>query len=119
MSRSSVLHKICPRAAWEEAQAAGTYKGAPIDLQDGFMHFSTPEQAPTTLRLYFKGQKDLVTLVIRTEDLEKAARESGLQEARVQWDHSQSRGEDFPHLYGMPLPASIVSEVIPIPNERE
>ncbi|MFB0492512.1 uncharacterized protein (DUF952 family) [Methylobacterium sp. OAE515] len=36
-----LIYKICPRALWREAEAAGRFTGAPVDRQDGFIHFST------------------------------------------------------------------------------
>ena len=117
-SDRAVIYKLLTKADWEEAASAGVYKGAPIDLQDGFMHFSTATQAQKTLELYFAGQKGLVSLEINTADLEAACKASGVDGARLQWDHSKSRGEDFPHLYGMPLPVSAVSKVVDIPDDR-
>ena len=104
------IYKLLSKADWEAAKAEGVYKGAPIDLNDGFMHFSTAAQAQKTLELYFAGQKGLVSLEIATADLERACKESGVDGARLQWDHSKSRGEDFPHLYGMPLPCGVVKK---------
>ena len=30
-----LIYKICPRALWREAEAAGRFTGAPVDHQDG------------------------------------------------------------------------------------
>ena len=112
----AVIYKILPRAMWDEAVAKGAFEGAPVDLADGFMHFSTATQCAKTLELYFAGQKDLVRLAIETATLEAAC--AGKEGAKLQWDHSKSRNEDFPHLYGMPLPVAAVKVVEPIPDER-
>ena len=38
------IYKICPEALWREAEKAGRFEGAPVDLADGFIHFSTADQ---------------------------------------------------------------------------
>ncbi len=44
----ATIYKICPKPLWEAALEAGRFDGAPIDLADGFIHFSTAEQARET-----------------------------------------------------------------------
>ena len=38
------VYKICPEALWRAAEAAGRFDGAPVDLADGYIHFSTAAQ---------------------------------------------------------------------------
>jgi len=83
------IYKVADAAEFAEAQAEGIYAGAPIDLKDGFIHFSTALQVAETIRLHFKGRKDLVLAAVRTGDLGKA----------LKWEPSRG-GELFPHLYG-------------------
>ena len=83
-----LIFKIVPRAEWE-AQS-GDYHGSAHDRADGFLHFSTAAQLPETLRLYYAGQDDLMLVAVDSAALGPALR----------WEHSQSRGEVFPHLYG-------------------
>ncbi len=42
------VYKICPRELWREAEQNGRFAGAPVDLADGFIHFSTAAQARET-----------------------------------------------------------------------
>jgi uncharacterized protein (DUF952 family) len=99
----TLIYKICPDALWREAQAAGVFTGAPIDLQDGFIHFSTAAQVRETAARHFSGQSDLLLLAIETEALGDALR------------YEPSRGGDlFPHLYG-PLPLAAVRSLEPLP----
>ena len=56
----SRIYKIAQAQAWSAAVAAGRFDGAPVDLADGFIHFSTAAQAQETARRYFAGQADLV-----------------------------------------------------------
>ncbi|MBN9590549.1 MAG: hypothetical protein BGN85_09180 [Alphaproteobacteria bacterium 64-11] len=83
-----LIFKIVPRAEWEAA--GGDYHGSAHDRADGFLHFSTAAQLPETLRLYYAGQDDLMLVAV-----DPAACGDALK-----WEHSPSRGEDFPHLYG-------------------
>jgi uncharacterized protein (DUF952 family) len=97
------IYKILPRADWTAAHEAGRYEGSPLDLKDGFIHFSTAAQAQETARRHFAGQADLVVLEVEADDLE------GL----LRWEPSRG-GDLFPHLYGA-LAASLVRYVTPAP----
>jgi uncharacterized protein (DUF952 family) len=96
------IYKVADRALVEVARASGNFTGAPVDLKDGFIHFSTAAQLAETLRLHFAGQPDLVLLAIRTADIA----------AHLKWEPSRG-GQLFPHLYG-PLPMSAVIRSAPI-----
>ena len=99
----TILYKICPEPLWCEAKAAGIFAGAPVDLADGFIHFSTAAQAGDTASRHFAGQADLVLVAVDSPALGDALR------------YEPSRGGDlFPHLYG-PLPLSAVRWVKPLP----
>ena len=85
----SMIYKISTRIEWDAAQAAGVFQGAPIDLADGFIHFSTKDQVAVTTAKYFAGQTDLILAGIDDTILGDA----------LIYEHSPSRGELFPHLY--------------------
>jgi len=61
--------KIVPAALWREAEVAGVFRGAPVDLADGFIHFSTSEQVIETAAKHFAGQRDLLLVRVDTEGL--------------------------------------------------
>lgn len=84
-----LIFKIVPRGEWEAA--SGDYHGSAHDRADGFLHFSTASQLPETLRLYYAGQDDLMLIAVEADALGFA----------LKWEHAPSRGEDFPHLYGV------------------
>lgn len=99
-----LIFKIVPRADWE---AAGeTYEGSVHDQADGFLHFSTGPQLAETLRLYYAGQENLVLVAVDPAALGAA----------LKYEHSPSRNEDFPHLFG-PLPRTAVRWVKPITKD--
>lgn len=99
----ALIYKICPETLWREAEAVGVFTGAPVDLKDGFIHFSTAAQVRETAAKHFAGQKDLLLLAVREEALGDALR------------YEPSRGGDlFPHLYG-PMPLGAVAWAKPLP----
>jgi uncharacterized protein (DUF952 family) len=90
--------KILSAAEWEAARTAGRFEGSAVDLKDGFIHLSTPEQAPETQRLHFRGQRDLLLLELDAERLGEALR----------WEASRG-GQLFPHLYRPFTPDEVVA----------
>ena len=100
---SAVIYKICPAGLWREAEADGLFRGAPVDLADGYIHFSTAAQARETAARHFAGQSDLVLVAVAVAALGPA----------LKWEPSRG-GDLFPHLYG-PLPASAATSVVPLP----
>ena len=97
------VYKIASSALWREAETEGRFRGAPVDLADGFIHFSTAEQARDTAAKHFAGQRDLVLVSVDAAALGDALR----------WERSRG-GALFPHLYG-PLPLAAVRGVVPLP----
>ena len=93
----SLIYKILSARAWAAARAIGVFEGAPVDQADGFIHFSTADQAQETARRQFAGQADLVLLSVETEGLGETLR----------WEPSRG-GDLFPHLYSA-LPTSAVA----------
>ena len=98
-----VVFKIVATEEWAAAEAAGAFTGASVDRADGFIHFSTAQQAPETAAKWFAGRGDLTLVAIDTEPLGKDLR----------WEPSRG-GALFPHLYG-PLPMSAVLWSRPLP----
>ena len=63
------IYKICAKAEWDSAVAAGVYNGSRIDEKSGFIHFSTAEQAVETASKHFFGIHGLVLIKIDSESL--------------------------------------------------
>jgi uncharacterized protein (DUF952 family) len=84
-----LIFKICPNDLWRNATAQGRFEGAPVDLDDGFIHFSTATQVRETAARHFSGQSDLVLVAVDGEALGPSL------------VFEPSRGGDlFPHVYG-------------------
>ena len=100
---SELIYKICPEALWRAARAAGRFDGAPVDLADGYIHFSTASQLRETAARHFAGQDGLLLIGVDAAALGDKLR------------FEPSRGGDhFPHLYAA-LPLSAVRSVEPLP----
>ena len=55
-----LIYKIMTASQWSTFQKSGQFTGAPVDLADGFIHFSTAAQMRETAAKHFAGANDLV-----------------------------------------------------------
>lgn len=83
-----LIYKILRRPEWDAFRAAGITAGAPVDLADGFIHFSTAAQVAETAAKWFAAESDLVLVAIDADRLGEA----------LKWEPSRA-GALFPHLY--------------------
>ncbi|MCI4662714.1 MAG: DUF952 domain-containing protein [Neomegalonema sp.] len=86
--QGTLIYKILTRSQWEEAQRLGVFTGAPVDREDGFIHFSNAEQVAQTAAKHFSGMAELFLAAVRAESLG----------ADLRWEPSRG-GALFPHLY--------------------
>jgi uncharacterized protein (DUF952 family) len=100
---SEIIYKIIPTEAWEQAVRADMFLGAPVDIRDGYIHFSDPTQVIETAAKHFSGQTDLTLVAVEYARLGDA----------LKWEPSRG-GALFPHLYG-PLPMDAVLSATPLP----
>lgn len=82
------IYKIFRRAEWDAFRDAGETRGAPVDLADGFIHFSTAGQVVETAAKHFASESDLVLVAVDPDALG----------ADLKWEPSRG-GALFPHLY--------------------
>ncbi|KIC29519.1 MULTISPECIES: DUF952 domain-containing protein [unclassified Leisingera] len=83
-----LIYKIFRADEWAALQAAGETPGAPIDVADGYVHFSTATQAAETAAKHFAGAEGLTLL----------ACDADAMGADLKWEVSRG-GAEFPHLY--------------------
>jgi uncharacterized protein (DUF952 family) len=83
-----IIYKIFRRPEWEAFRDKGESFGAPIDLVDGYIHFSTAVQLAETAAKHFTKESDLVLLALDAGHLGTA----------LKWEPSRG-GQLFPHLY--------------------
>ena len=99
-----LIYKILTADQWAELQAAGQTPGAPVDVADGFVHFSTAEQVGETAARHFAGQDGLQLLALESDSLGAA----------LKWEPSRG-GALFPHLYGPLALADVIwSRAMPL-----
>ncbi|GAB4387482.1 DUF952 domain-containing protein [Albidovulum sp.] len=83
-----LIYKIFRRTEWDAFRQAGRTLGAPVDLADGFIHFSTAEQVAETAARHFASESDLVLVAVQAEAVADDLR----------WEPARG-GALFPHLY--------------------
>lgn len=83
-----LIYKIFRANEWASLNADGATRGAPVDLADGFVHFSTAEQVRETAAKHFAGEDGLILLACDAEALGED----------LKWEPSRG-GALFPHLY--------------------
>lgn len=83
-----LIYKIFRDDEWQALVRDGTTMGAPVDLADGFIHFSTAEQAAETAAKHFAGAEGLILAAIDPARLGDD----------LKWEPSRG-GALFPHLY--------------------
>lgn len=91
-----IIYHIANNIDWERAQSAGSYECESLH-SEGFIHLSTESQLQESLNIYFKGKTDITILELDTDKIK----------GTLKWELSESRGEEFPHLYN-PLNVSAV-----------
>ncbi len=103
-----IIFKVCDLEAWSCAKQEGRFSGAPVDLADGYIHFSTAAQLAETLAKHFTGREDLVLVAVHTAELGPGLR----------WEPSRG-GDLFPHLYEDLTMAHVAWEApLPLENGR-
>jgi uncharacterized protein (DUF952 family) len=90
-------YKILTKDQYDQLKTDGVFKGAPVDLADGYIHMSTRDQTAETAARHFGGQDNLVMVMVDLAPFGEA----------VKWEESRG-GALFPHLYGE-LPLSAVA----------
>lgn len=84
----TIIYKILTKTQWNDAESLGHFTGAPIDLADGFIHFSTAGQVKETAQKHFSSQTDLCLAAVNADALGDDLK------------YEVSRGGAlFPHLY--------------------
>jgi uncharacterized protein (DUF952 family) len=92
-----LIFKIFRTDEWQSLRTQGETTGAPIDVADGYIHFSTAQQVTETAAKHFAGEDGLFLVALETDALGEA----------LEWE--VSRGDAlFPHLYRKMTMADVV-----------
>lgn len=100
-----LIYKILTADVWTALRRDGESAGAPVDLEDGYIHFSTSDQVRDTAAKHFAGQDGLVLAAVET---------GGLGEV-LKWEPARG-GALFPHLYRR-LRLADIAWTAPLPLE--
>ena len=84
-----VIYHLTTLPEWEDAQDKGFYE-PPSFQKEGFIHCSTEEQLDAVMKKHFKQHENLVKLTIDPSRLTQ----------KLQYDHVEEMGQEFPHIYG-------------------
>ncbi len=93
---ASTAFKVLTQQQWADFERERVFRGAPVDIADGYIHLSTAEQLEATIAKYFAGQSGLMIAEIDLVQLGEA----------VRWEPARG-GDLFPHIYAE-LPMHVV-----------
>ena len=82
-----LIFKILSAEDWAKAQASNDVV-APVDIADGYVHFSTAEQVQATLDKWFVGTSDAILIAFDAADFGNT----------LKWEAARG-GDLFPHVY--------------------
>lgn len=82
-----LIYKVLRHDEFRQFTLAGQTAGAPVDLEDGYIHLSTAIQLAGTLAKHFKNEDGLHLLALDSRTL-----------TDLRWEPSRG-GDLFPHLY--------------------
>lgn len=94
----AMIYKIFRPDEWDALQEAGETAGAPIDVSDGYIHFSTAKQVRETAEKHFADAGDLILVGCDPASLGPD----------LKWEPSRG-GALFPHLYRTLTTADVVA----------
>lgn len=89
--------KLLRPEEWTEWRESGIFHGAPVDLQDGYIHLSARDQVAETAAKWFSDVDPAFLVMVDLPPLGDT----------VRWEESRG-GALFPHVYG-PIPFSAVA----------
>lgn len=112
----AIVYHITRQQDWESALESGAYQ-SPTLAKDGFIHCSTDTQVLRVANTFYRGQTDLVLLVIDTDKLAVPIKfeapinpQTGQPEPEIQ--------ELFPHVYGA-INLGAVIKMVPFPPQPD
>lgn len=103
----TIAYKVLTEPQMVQLEADGVFKGAPVDLADGYIHLSTAAQLTETVDKHFAGQSDLHVVAVDLDALGDA----------IRWESSRG-GQLFPHVYA-DLPLSVAVAYGPLERDAE
>lgn len=106
ITNAMLIFKIFRSDEWAQLRRDGTTTGAPIDVADGYVHFSTAMQAAETAAKHFNGVDGLFLVAVDADATGDT----------LKWEISRNN-DAFPHLYReMTLQDVVWAQPLPLEN---
>ncbi len=97
MTTPATAFKVLTAQQWADFERERVFRGAPVDIADGYIHLSTAGQLETTIAKYFAGETGLMIAEVDLVLLGDA----------IRWEPARG-GDLFPHIYGaLPIEAVV------------
>lgn len=94
---ASTAFKVLTQQQWVDFERERVFRGAAVDIADGYIHLSTAEQLEATIAKYFAGQSGLMIAEVDLILLGDA----------IRWEEARG-GDLFPHIYAeLPIHAVV------------
>ena len=94
---ASTAFKVLTQQQWTDFERERVFRGAPVDIADGYIHLSTAAQLESTIAKHFAGQSCLVIAEVDLTLLGDA----------IRWEAARG-GDLFPHIYAeLPIHAVV------------
>ena len=93
-----LIYKILTPQQWILFQKERSFSGSPVDLKDGYIHFSSGSQVDETAQKHFGDQEEIWLVAIKPKALGD----------RLKWEPSRG-GQLFPHLYDVLSMDAVIS----------
>ena len=82
---TALVYKILTAAQWAAATCDGVFRGAPVDLADGYVHLSAADQVRETAARHFASAPDLVLAACDPASLGPALRWEASRGGALVW----------------------------------
>lgn len=92
-----LVYKLISAEEWQDFVRTGRFGGSPVDMKDGFIHFSYAHQLVETAAKHFRGRESLVLFACDRAGLGLALK-----------DEISRGGDLFPHLFAPLAIADVV-----------
>ncbi len=99
-SSDSRIYKILLPSEWNQFARSGHFLGSPVDLKDKFIHFSAADQIESVLSRHYQNAGKVYIVEFKAISFG----------SHLRWEPASS-GEIYPHVYGMPLNFSDMTNV--------
>ncbi|NYF32295.1 DUF952 domain-containing protein [Sphingopyxis sp. JAI108] len=97
MTTSATAFKVLTQQQWADFERERVFRGAPVDIADGYIHLSTAGQLEATIAKYFAGESCLMIVEVDLNLLGDA----------IRWEPARG-GDLFPHIYAeLPIHAVV------------